>query len=364
MLQNSPLRNRFILVTGAILILGWLLYLGRGALFPFILGLVLAYILLPAVNWLENHISLPPHQKDLARLFSVSILYLVVIGLLSLFLAFLVPPLAKETGRLVQSLPLYITKAGAMAQDWTQQYRATVPPDIQAKIDEELGQGADVVGGIIRETLIRTIRIVSQTLSVALGLALVPAWLFYILKDQKKAIAGFYSMFPPSSQGDVQEIIRIVDRILAAYIRAQLLLGLLVGVGVGIGLTFMGVDFALVLGVFAGITELIPVVGPVLGAIPAVIVTLATSPGLVVWVILLFVGVQVVENNFLVPRIQGEAMQIHPAIIMVLMIIASEVAGVWGMLVVVPLAAVTRDIFKYLYKRWGEGPLDRVETGL
>ncbi|MCH7554331.1 MAG: AI-2E family transporter, partial [Chloroflexi bacterium] len=114
--------------------------------------------------------------------------------------------------------------------------------------------------------------------------------------------------------------------------------------------------FAALLGLIAGVFELIPIIGPLLGAIPGVLVALATSPADVPWVILLYAGVQLVENAFLVPRIQGRAVDIHPAIIMLLLVISSEVAGLWGVIVAVPLAAVARDVFLYFLREWGEGP--------
>ena len=131
-------------------------------------------------------------------------------------------------------------------------------------------------------------------------------------------------------------------------------LGAVVGIVVFAGLFALGVKFSALLGLIAGVTELVPVIGPLLGAIPGVLVTLATSPGDLAWVILLYVSVQLVENTVLVPRIHGKAVDIHPAIIMGLLVVASEWAGLWGVLVVVPLAAVARDIFKYFHREWSE----------
>ncbi|MCX8213089.1 MAG: AI-2E family transporter [SAR202 cluster bacterium] len=107
---------------------------------------------------------------------------------------------------------------------------------------------------------------------------------------------------------------------------------------------------------FAGAFELIPIIGPLLGAIPGVLVALATSPGDLLWVVLLYTGVQLVENVVLVPRIQGRAVDIHPAIIMLLLVISSEVAGLRGVIVAVPLAAVARDVFLYFLHEWSEDP--------
>ena len=144
----------------------------------------------------------------------------------------------------------------------------------------------------------------------------------------------------------------ITNGIVGAYVRAQLTLALVVGVVAFIGLFALGVRFSVLLAVIAGVSELIPVVGPLIGAVPGILVTLATSPGDLVWVISLYVGIQLVENAFLVPRIQGQAVNIHPALIMLILVIASEAAGLFGVILAVPVAAVARDVFKYFYNEW------------
>jgi predicted PurR-regulated permease PerM len=188
----------------------------------------------------------------------------------------------------------------------------------------------------------------------------IPFWLFYILKDRHKIGPMIQNWFPPGLRGDVDACINIVRRVLGSYIRAQLTLGVFIGVITTVGLWTMDrlgwveMQYAVVLGIIAGITELVPVIGPIIGAIPAIIITLATDPEKA-WIVLLFyVVVQQVENAVLVPRIQGQAVEMHPAIIIVLLVVAQQVAGFLGMIVAVPLAAVSRDLYKYIYHRLQE----------
>jgi len=140
----------------------------------------------------------------------------------------------------------------------------------------------------------------------------------------------------------------IINDLLSAYIRGQLLLCFLVGSMVTVVLLIFGLDFAVLLGTLAGIFELIPILGPYLGAIPAVLIALMNRPTQA------FAAIQQFENVFLVPRIAGNAVRFHPAIVMVVVIVGSEVAGLWGMLLGVPVAAVIRDVFQYLYLRTTE----------
>ena len=106
------------------------------------------------------------------------------------------------------------------------------------------------------------------------------------------------------------------------------------------------------LGLVAGITELIPVIGPWLGAIPGLLVVLATSPDKFIWVALLYLGVQFLENSLLVPRIQSESLNLHPVMVLAALIVGSEVAGLWGMILGPPLAAASREVLLYFLGVW------------
>ena len=120
------------------------------------------------------------------------------------------------------------------------------------------------------------------------------------------------------------------------------------------GLLLLDIEFAVLLGVVAGITEAIPIVGPIIGAVPGIVVTLATAPEKIAWVLALYVGTQLVENSLLVPRIQGNAVHMHPITIMALLIVGSETFGVIGVVAAVPVASVAREVFRYFYGIWSD----------
>jgi predicted PurR-regulated permease PerM len=186
----------------------------------------------------------------------------------------------------------------------------------------------------------------------------VPFWLFYILHDETKVARGILKLLPERYRGDALNMARIVDSILGAYIRGQLLLCVFIGIMATAGLTLLGVQYAAVLGLMAGIFEILPFVGPIFGMAPAVLVAAVQSPWLGLWTLVLFIGIQQIENLFLVPRISGKAVELHPALIMVVLVIGNEVAGLWGMLVAVPLTAIVRDLFRYLYLRFQDEPVE------
>jgi predicted PurR-regulated permease PerM len=119
----------------------------------------------------------------------------------------------------------------------------------------------------------------------------------------------------------------------------------------------IGVPFAIVLGVIAGMFEILPYIGPILGAIPAILVALVSDPISALWTAIAFFSIQQVENLILVPRIAGESVQLHPAVVMVVLVMGNELGGFLGMIVAVPIAAILRDMFKYAYLRLLDEPL-------
>ena len=346
---------RLVLVAASLIVVVGLLVAARGALFPFFLGGVLAYLLYPVVRALE---SLMPWRKrfpDAARVVAILAIYVLTLGVVAGVLAIVVPPAFREAGQFVETIPELYTNARTTVEGWSEQYTSRVPEEVRTQIEAAAADVGSVLIDASRSVLVRTVSGVSNALTIVIGLATLPFFLFYLLKDREAAVEGFYSLLPLSARRHARNVMAIVNGVLGSYIRVQLLLGLVVGVMVYIGLLVLGISFPVLLAVVAGLFELVPIIGPILGAIPGVLVTLSTSPSDLVWVILLYLGVQGLENGLLVPRLQGRAVDIHPAIIMVILVVASEAAGLFGMVVAVPLAAVARDVFRYFYQEWSVG---------
>jgi predicted PurR-regulated permease PerM len=186
--------------------------------------------------------------------------------------------------------------------------------------------------------------------------------MFYVLRDQPEMSATFYRLIPPAYREDAHQMTIVLDSLLGSYFRGQLILCLSVGLMTTLGLTLLGVDLALLLGTLAGIFELVPVLGPILGAIPAIIVTLAGSPSNLFWVIVLVFAVQQIENTLLVPQVARRSVHIPPALAILVLIVGSEVGGVLGAILSLPLTATVRDIARYLYLRLSDEPLSPQEA--
>lgn len=349
-------RLRLAMVIGAVVGLLWLLWLARAALVPFFIGAVLAYLLNPLVNALVRIIPYRHRFEDWARITAILIIYGVGVGVLSVVGVLLVPRVVDELNNLFQQRDEFARQARQQIEEWLVIYEERVPQSIQEQIERSLEQASQQTGDLLRASIQRTLGLVTQTFSVLLGFLTIPIWLFYVLKDQPRTSAWFYGLFPPSAQKDVHTCMSNASRLLANYFRAQVTLGIFIGVAAGLGLSLLNVPFAVSLAVVAGITELIPIIGPIIGAVIALTVTLAVDPGIkVLWVLLLYVGLQQFENNILVPRIQGAAVKLHPAVIIILLVTAGQIFGLWGMILIVPVAAVVRETFIYIYRRLSEG---------
>jgi predicted PurR-regulated permease PerM len=349
-------RNRLLLWLALAVLVSMLLWAARGVLLPYILGLVMAYFLLPLVNWLDRHMPARLRRWHISRTLAIVLTYLLLLAVLAGLVAFAVPMLTEQMDYLVTNWPSLASRA----QDWGRQgwtWYQTVPETWRATIETNLKGLLGEVMTAVQDGVVSTVRTVFGTVSFVIGLVVIPFWVFYILQDESKVAKGIIGVFPERFRADLTAIVGLADDVLSAYIRGQFLLMLFVGGMATIACLVIGVPFALVLGLVAGTFEVLPYVGPILGAIPAVLVALLDSPSKALWVVIAFVVIQQVENLVLVPRVAGKSVKLHPALVMVVLVIGNELGGFVGMIMAVPVAAIIRDLFKYLYLRLLDEPL-------
>ena len=344
--------NRYVWLIAGVAAVGVALYMLRGALFPFILGGALAYIMHPLVTWLEKRMPGRNRRPVLARVLSIFIMFAVMAGLLAGGLIVVLPPVVEQFRLFIDSLPVLISDARVAVENWNRELSGAIPEEIRLQIQEAIQNAGVVLVGAAQGIMVRTIGVVSGALTIVIGLAALPLFLYYVLKDREKLVDGMVSVFPPGPRVHARNVITVVNHVFSSYVRAQLLLGLVVGVLVFIGLTLLGVKFAIILAVVAGVFELVPIIGPWLGAIPGIVVVLATSPEKFFWVVLVYFGVQLLENSLLVPRIQSRALHVHPVLILVVIIVGSEVAGLWGVILGPPLVVAGKEVFDYFVEEW------------
>jgi predicted PurR-regulated permease PerM len=358
--------GRWVLVAAAVYGVGWLLWQARAALTPFIFGAILAYLFLPLVNRFE---------RRMPRWAAILATYVLVLLVLAVFISFIIPPLVDQISQLIAALP-----DGNTIQRWVDmavaEYRAlltNLPANVQAEVQNAVNGVVNSGINTLRENFLTYLRnvgtllltsalSVANTVSFLLGFFLIPFWLFYVLMDQRAGRDALDRALPARLRADFWSVVSIVDNDFSGYLRGQLILGAAVAAAAGIGLTVLNllgleVPYVLVLALIAGVTELIPLIGPILGSIPAILLGFADGPTTGLAVLVLYIAIQQLENNFLVPRIVGDSVGLHAAVLMVLLVVCAQVFGVVGAILSAPVGAVCRDVFQYLYGRLSEPPL-------
>ena len=325
------------------------------SLLPFLIGLVLLYLLAPSVNFLNQR---------LPRWLSILLVYLIAAAFIVGFVLVVVPPLVTQTQRLISAIP-NAEKLQGIFNQVLEAYRNNVPDNVKTPIDNAVRNALQTVQANI-STYVQTafnflfnqLSQVVGLISFIVGLLIIPIWLFYILNDQRKAHVFVNRLLHYKIRPDFWNIWGLIDRSLSAYIRGQLTLGLIIGLAVGIGLLIIdlipafNVDYILLLAIWAGICELIPMIGAILGGTPAVIIAFyigGVPTGIAV--LILIVVIQQLENNLLVPRIIGNSVGVHPAILTVTLIVFGSVFGLAGVILAAPTTAILRDLYRYVYRR-------------
>jgi predicted PurR-regulated permease PerM len=353
-LRFAPLSPRVAVLIAAAVAIGVLLWMARDAVRPFVVGLLLVYLLEPPVRWLV--------RRGMRRTLAILLVYVVAIIAIVEFLNLTLAPLIEEMIRFVQDLPGLAAQLQLQLDRLSESYsRLQLPEAVRIWIDNALaglGQGGGGAAGFDLSFLLPVLTGAGSIIGGIFGYLLLPVWVFYILKDRIALTAQFDRSLPPAWRFDVWAVLRITRRVFGQWVRAQLVLGITVGVFTFIGLLLLNrfVDpvfgrYAILLSVTAGILELLPIIGPIIAAVPAVL--LAATAGLepVIAALVLYTLVQQVENNVLVPKIQGDATALHPAAVMFAIIIGGALAGLLGAILALPVTAAARDVVRYLFRR-------------
>ena len=363
--EHDIKRKRILLSAAAAVIIATLLvvyFLGT-VLLPLGLSLVIAYVLLPLARLLERGMPWRHRRPGLSRGIAIGFIFLFLLGVVAGLLALVIPPSAEQGVKFVDEFPGFLNSARTTVEDWIELYADMIPVEVRDQAEETLSDAGGIIGEAAWNVISQTYNVVSGSFALILGLATAPVLVFYLMKDSSKIRDSLYAPFPEALKPYLRNSIAIVDRTLGGYIRGQLTLGLTVGVVVTVGLLLLGVPFPFVLGIVAAVTELVPVIGPWIGGAVGVLVTLATEPDKVPWVILLYLGVQLIENILLVPRIQGNSLNLHPVAIILVIVVASNFFGLWGVILGPPLVAMAKDMAICFAREWNniEAPPSTLE---
>ncbi len=339
---------RLLLFILGIIITFWLLYVFRSVLLPFACGLVIAYLLLPVISWLERKLPGQDRWQSTKRVSLIVLVFIVVLLVVGLLAYYIITSVAGSFKLLIQNAPDYFSQGFATFHEWIRNLQQWFPPETQQQIGGTVQNIGTTLGNALQSALIKGLSYIPGTFGMVLGFVSLPIFLFYLLKDSEKLSNDLYSAFSPQVAKHVRGITSIIGRVLGQWIRSELLISVTVAIICLIGLSILGIGLTPALAVFAGMMEFIPILGPWIGGVVGVLVVLAVAPEKAVLAALVYILATLLENTLIRPRIQGAYMRIHPAIVMVLLSLGTFIAGLWGIILVVPLTATIVEIYKYL----------------
>lgn len=342
---------RVALLAIAATVLGIVLYAGREALGPFVVGLLFVYLLAPPIERLA--------RLGLPRAVAILLVYIAAILLVVEGLNLMLRPLVEQVRLFASDLPGLVDQLRLQLERLGAVYRGLeLPPAIRDAIDEWLARLAAGDIGFDPAVLLPVLRATTGFLATVFAFLIVPVWAFYLLKDRPSLVRTFEASLPPEWRPDVDAVTGIVGRVFGSWIRAQVLLGVTVGLATFAGLLVLGatVDpifsrFAVLLAVIAGVLELLPIIGPIIAAIPAILIAATAGLEAAGAAFLLYLAVQQLENNLLVPKIQGDATELHPSAVMLALVVGAAVAGLLGAILALPVTAAARDVYGHLFAR-------------
>ena len=342
---------RVALLAGAAIVLGVTVYAGREALGPFVVGLLLVYLLAPPVEFLA--------RLRVPRSLAILLVYVAAVGLMIEGLNLMLQPLVDQLRQFTSDLPGLADCLRVQLEDVGAVYRGLeLPPAIRQAIDEWLAKLAQGDVGFDPAVLLPVLRATTAVVATFLAFFIIPVWGFFLLKDRPALVRAAQASIPPEWLPDVEAVVAIVSRVFGSWVRGQVLLGLTVGIATFGGLLILGeaVDpifsrFAILLAVVAGVLELLPIIGPIIAAVPAILLAATAGLDAVGAAFILYFGVQQVENNLLVPKIQGNATNLHPSAVMVALIVGATIGGLLGAILALPVTAAARDVYRHLFAR-------------
>jgi predicted PurR-regulated permease PerM len=336
-------------------VLGLVLYLGSAALTPFIVGLVLAYLLDMPVERMSR-VGLP-------RWLALLIVYAIVVFAVVEAVVLTLKPLADEFSTFIREFPTFTAQVSDMYA------HLDLSPTLRQSVDTWLSELGTGIAGLDPTAFLPVVSGIAGIVASIVGYVLIPVWVFYLIKDRPALTAAAERSMPAAWWPDVRAVSDLVLRVFGQWLRGQLFLGLTVGVATFAGLILLSatVDpifgrFAVLLSVVAGVLELLPIIGPIIAAVPAVLLALTAGLDVAVAAVIMYTVIQQLENNLLVPKIQGDAVELHPSAVMLALVVGGAIAGLLGAILALPITAAARDVFRYLFHRLDDPPWGPTEA--
>jgi len=316
-------------------------------LFPIMLAVALAFVLHPVAKVFEK-IPVGPGKKRLPQAMAIFLAFVAMSGFFYLIAKLIILPLFGEVNLFLKELPDYMQKVDSSNLDWLgldQKTRSELPSNLLSLIDSLLAWAMSYILEMMKS-------LVKSTFEMAVllvGLIVVPFLAFYFLKDWRELRKLVIDIFSYEAQPRIAAILDELGDVLSSYVRGMFKLSLLVGVCITAGVYLLGIDYPLILGFLALIAEFVPVVGPIVVAVPATFLAYADSPVSALKIAIFYFAFYQIDAHYLMPKIMGKSIQLHPVLLILSLLIGAKLFGILGLLFAVPVAAVCKVLYKHLW---------------
>lgn len=327
-------------MTALAVVLLWALYAVRDVLLLLYISGLFAVGFSPIVRLIERQRLLPVGTRRFPRWLAILVLYVFILGSLVAVGMMIAPPIVDQAQQLWMQKAAMFEAAQRFLHDWGLLRGEYLTLEEAVERAPEAASGTNVVG-----TVFDAIR---GVLGGLFGFVTILILTFYLLVDSRNLQRTFLRLFPARQRPRVDAVTRTITLKVSAWLAGQALLGAIIGITSAIGLWVIGIPFFYVLALISAIGELIPVVGPILSAIPAVAVAATVSVEKVLLVIAFFVVQQQIENHVLVPKVMSRQVGVSPVTVIAALLIGGRLLGIVGALLAVPTAAILQALFTEL----------------
>ena len=310
----------------------WLLYRFNQVIFILFIAIVMGTVIRPAVTWL--------HRRGLPRIVAVMLICLVLLALLIGFLLLLFPLIVEQGTTIAAAVPGYYQNLREWVVNYPSQMIARLSEFIPATLPSLNPRAAQQTGQEVVASAGQALGYVSVAARVVFIAIAILVLAFYWTLDGPRTIKSFLMLIPQDQRGGISELISAMETKVGLYIAGQGILCLAIGIMALVAYLLIGLPNALVLALMAGVLEVVPMIGPLLGAIPAALVALSLGPDKLVWVIVATVIIQQLENSLLVPRVMSKAVGVNPFVSLLAFFAFSSLLGIAGALMAIPMTAI------------------------
>lgn len=362
--MEDKFKNKYQLILYVIgiiaLLAGFFWFIGQIKMIANILAvsILVTYLIAPAVHWLTD--------RKVSKPLAIVIVYCALAVIIGFCVSYLLPIVKTEFQRLVSNMHSMGLSLHAMIDSWAATIQGWLPESMKPMIDPSKINGHELMKYIQNETpsLVQNtapgfMQGMRSMASVLTGAILVPLLVFYILMDAQTYKESFVGCLPKRWRTNAVDLLRRIDFVLGKFISGQLIVCVTIGFFVAASLWLLGIDYALLIGFFSGVVDVIPYVGVGISYIPAFIIALLNKgPLFAIFTILILQVVHWLEGHIIVPAVIGRSVKLPPLTVMVALIAGAELGGILGMLFAIPLTAIARVAIEfYVEKHPDFGPL-------